>query len=163
MSRFKAFADDAYESNAGDYIRMKRQQAIYGNIQKNLNTINSKTEDVRVEHVSGNNYALIQTRSYDMLKTIHYGFYNEKQKCQNECYDTTADPNAKYHIEDLLYAGYSYVDLSGVSSYFDSGNDCKLPDFYKLVNTVQGVTTQVPQKYQQRISYPMPLIITKPT
>ena len=162
MPRFKVFSIGEFERTSSDRTQNLKSQTLYCNVQNNVKNStwsNLKDDNVMVTTNSSGNEEISKFKSYDIMRSIHRGFYSYKQDISGYCFDsgiTTDSSNIAFQLFDLLYTGYTYADMAGV--IFDPNDLCNLTSYYSMVK-LEDNDLKYPNKYQKIYKFPTPIIL----
>ena len=157
MPSFKVFSIDEFEVTSSERTEKLKNKTIFCRVQKDVKDNTWKnTRDIVVKDNNGTN-EIVNMGSYDMMKTIHKGSYLYKQDVSGYCFNdniTKNDPNAEFQLNDILYSGYTYTDITGI--VFDYTNLCNLTDYYSIVR-LENNDLFHPNKYERIYKFPIPI------
>jgi hypothetical protein len=157
MPSFKVFSIDEFEVTSSERTEKLKNKTIFCRVQKDVkNNTWKNTRDIVVKDNNGTN-EIVNMGSYDMMKTIHKGSYLYKQDVSGYCFNdniTKSDPSAEFQLNDILYSGYTYTDITGI--VFDYNNLCNLTDYYSIVR-LENNDLFHPNKYERIYKFPIPI------
>ena len=160
MPNFKVFSIEETDMTSSERMAKLRNQTIYCNIKDKVdNNIWKNTRDIIITENNGEK-EISKIKSYDMMNKLHKGFYSYKQDISGYCFENNVSyndtSNNAYQQFDILYSGYTKVDMTGV--IFDTNNLCNLTTYYSMVK-IQDNTIRQPNKYQKIYKFPTRLLL----
>jgi hypothetical protein len=162
MPKFKVFSISELDKTSSDRTQTLKNQTLYCNIQKNVKNStwsNLKDNNVMVTQNNNGDNEISKFKSYDMMNSIHKGFYSYKQDISGYCFEggiNIDSSNIEFQLFDLLYTGYTYADLTGV--LFDPNDLCNLTSYYSMVK-LEDNNLKYPNKFQKIYKFPTPIIL----